>query len=75
MEECPDRNTKADKHAKFMARKDRALATIVLAVELPPWRSWGSSSSLEKAIWTIPEEDMGQQTKPQEEAIHHEIEW
>ena len=31
-EECPDR-AEADKHAKFMARKDRALATIVLAVE------------------------------------------
>ena len=33
MEECPDRTTEADKHAKFMAQKDRALATIVLAVE------------------------------------------
>ena len=32
-EECPDRATEADKHAKFMAWKDRALATIVLAVE------------------------------------------
>ena len=31
-EECPDR-AEADKHAKFMARKDRALATTVLAVE------------------------------------------
>ena len=30
MEECPDRATEADKHAKFMARKE---ATIVLAVE------------------------------------------
>ena len=32
-EECPDRATEADKHAKFMAWKDRAQATIVLAVE------------------------------------------
>ena len=34
-EECPVRTTEADKHAKFMARnsKDRALATIILAVE------------------------------------------
>ena len=31
-EECPE-EAEADKRAKFMARKDRALATIVLAVE------------------------------------------
>ena len=73
-EECPDR-AEADKHAKFMARKDRALATIVLAVEPSLLYLLGDPEDpVEKVIWTIPEEDMGQQTKPQEEAIHHEIE-
>ena len=33
-EECPD-PTNADKYTKYMARKDRALATIVLAVDRP----------------------------------------
>jgi len=32
-EERPDVTTNADKHAKFVARRDRALATIVLAVD------------------------------------------
>ena len=32
-EERPDVTTDADKHAKFVARRDRALATIVLAVD------------------------------------------
>ena len=32
-EECPDATTEAEKHAKYMARRDRALATTVLAVE------------------------------------------
>ena len=32
-EEPPDRETDADKYAKFMSRRDKALATIVLAVD------------------------------------------
>ncbi len=32
-EGCPDAATEAEKHTKYMARRDRALATIVLAVE------------------------------------------
>ena len=32
-EESPDRETEADKYAKFMSRRDKALATIVLAVD------------------------------------------
>ena len=32
-EEPPDRETEADKYAKFMSRRDKALATIVLAVD------------------------------------------
>ena len=32
-EVCPDVSTEADKHAKYMARRDRALATIVLAID------------------------------------------
>ena len=32
-EDCPDQTTEADKYAKYMARRDRALATIVLAVD------------------------------------------
>ena len=32
-EDCPDQTTEADKYAKYMARRDRALATSVLAVD------------------------------------------
>ena len=32
-EPCPDQDTEAERYTKYMARKDRALATIVLAVE------------------------------------------
>ena len=32
-EECPNRDTEAEKHAKYISRKDRALATIVLVIE------------------------------------------
>ena len=32
-EECPDQGTEADKYAKYQKRRDRALATIVLAVD------------------------------------------
>ena len=32
-EGCPDSATDADKHMKYMARRDRALGTIVLAVD------------------------------------------
>ena len=32
-EEPPDRGTDPDKYAKFMSRRDKALATIVLAVD------------------------------------------
>ena len=32
-EECPDPTTEAEKHTKYLARRDRALATIVLAIE------------------------------------------
>ena len=31
--ECPDQATEADKYAKFQKRMDRALATIVLALD------------------------------------------
>ena len=33
-EDCPDAETQAEKHVKYLARRDRALATIVLAVEI-----------------------------------------
>ena len=32
-EDCPDQETEAEKHKKYLARKDRALATIVLAID------------------------------------------
>ena len=32
-EECPDATTHPEKHAKYISRRDRALATIVLAVD------------------------------------------
>ena len=32
-EECPNQGTEADKYAKYQKRRDRALATIVLAVD------------------------------------------
>ena len=32
-EECPNREREADKYTKYVARRDRALATIVLAVD------------------------------------------
>ena len=32
-EECPDRETDADKYTKYVGRRDRALATIVLAID------------------------------------------
>ena len=33
VEECPGQATEADKYAKYQKRRDRALATIVLAVD------------------------------------------
>lgn len=32
-EDCPDQATEAEKHTKYLAKQDRALATIVLAIE------------------------------------------
>ena len=32
-EDCPDQETEAEKHKRYLARKDRALATIVLAID------------------------------------------
>ena len=32
-EKCPDRTTEADKYAKFVGRRDHALAIIVLSVD------------------------------------------
>ena len=32
-EKCPDRTTEADKYTKFVGRRDRALAIIVLFVD------------------------------------------
>ena len=62
-EACPD-EAEAEKYAKFMARKDRALATIVLAIEPSLLYLIGdpedpACSCLEEAVWTIPEKDMG----------------
>ena len=91
-EKAPDATTEADKHAKFMGRSDRALATIVywlstlrystsfvashpgLGTRLPRWRPGGSSGSLKEAVWTIPEEDLGEQALSQKEAVYHEVE-
>ena len=29
---------------------------------------------MEQVVWTIPEKDLGEQTKPEEETVHHEVE-
>ena len=41
---------------KFMARKDHALATIVLAIEPSLLETLRTQ---EEAVWTFPEKDMG----------------
>ena len=48
----------ADKYVKYMARRDRALATIVLAVDLSLLYLIGDLEN-PKTVWTVPKEDLG----------------
>ena len=57
-EEPPNRETDADKYAKFMSRRDKALATIVLAVHPTLLYLIGDPED-PAAVWAIPEEDLG----------------
>jgi hypothetical protein len=77
-EKAPDATTEADKHAKFMGRSDRALATIVLAID-PSLLYLVGDPVDPAAVWKklsgqFPEEDLGKQALSQEEAVHHEVE-
>ena len=73
-EEAPDPGTDASDYAKYVSRRDKALATIILAVAtLPHRRPRGSSGCLGKAVWTIPEKDLGEQAESEEEAVHYEV--
>ena len=59
----PDSRTEMGLHAKYLSRKDRALATIVLSLEpftfVPNWGSRRSGSSMEKINRPVSEEDVG----------------
>ena len=46
-----------NKYMKYAARRDRVLATIVLAVDLPTLYHW------RQCFLSVPEKDMGEQTE------------
>ena len=61
-EEPPDPATDAAKYAKYMRPGHDRVGGRPFTT-LSPRRSGGSSSSLEEAVWTVPEKDLGQQTE------------
>ena len=76
-EECPDSATDADKHMKYMTRRDRALATIVLAVDPSLLYLIGDPED-PKVVWEklsgqSPKEDLGKQAEPQKKVGHYEV--
>ena len=75
-EECPDPTTEAEKHTKYLARRDRALATIVLAIETSLLYLLGDPQD-PAIVWEQLsqqfQENMGKQTQPQEKVLHNEV--
>ena len=61
-EKVPDTTTEVDKHAKYLGYMDWSnltLATVELAIDPSLLHPMRPCSSLEEAVWTIPEENLG----------------